>query len=769
MVIAVAAAVVCSQPVQAQEQDETRSANSVNMQYVGGDSRISIGVDSEFDLTGEFWWLFADDSDSSWLGQVWVADEAGGVKLNYHWLADGAATAQGADGQTVYLDGKVRKLFIAVDQNEFDDRKVTFGGGSEVDNRFWSIYGMSSITGTRNLGQSVSSNTVLIPGFVGNHASLQTDVTVTTTDFFAHPYEWGLGFRVGKFWENSETRLRGGLDYEDGDRAGASQTTASLSLDKYFSGGHSITLTAGYARKKGDFETDKSDGRAGIFYNYDFGGNSRRPAHIYRDVETVVQEARTTSEQRTVMHDVTIESGTVFELDKATLTEEALSALGEFLERLSGFDSVTELSIAGHTCDLASDEYNLGLSERRANSVAAFLREHGLADINLLVSGRGESQPKYPNDGEENRSRNRRVELSFAARQETIEDIQVEHDAIVEWRQQEIPQDAAWIRRALRNPIRHKRHVDFYQYEESSSVLTSSTEVFNDGPSAIDDALTVQKNSSGNVVVVLGNDSDPESDPISILAVTQGANGSVSISGSSLIYTPNPGFAGTDSFTYTIQDNFDPAATSTATVTVTVQNTTPVAVADSAETTEGIAVFIDVLPNDSDADGDLLTIVAVSQGTHGTVAISGSQVVYTPSVSFPIPGTDMFTYTVSDDSGAEATATVTVTIPEPPNQAPVAQDDMAEVPLNWYVDIDVLANDSDPDGDELTIISVDQDPEPMGDVFLLGGGIIQYQPHNGWFGEDAFTYTISDGKGGEATATVFVTIGKIPFPFSELP
>jgi hypothetical protein len=487
---------------------------------------------------------------------------------------------------------------------------------------------------------------------------------------------------------------------------------------------------------------------------------------VYRDVETLVQAAHTTTEERTVMHDVTIESGTVFELDRATLAQEALSALAEFVERLGGFDSVTEISIVGHTCDLASDEYNLALSERRAKSVAQFLRENGLGDINLRVSGRGEAEPKYPNDGEDNRSRNRRVELSFAATQEAIEEIEVQNDAIVEWRQQEVPQDAAWIRRALRNPIRHKRHVDFYQYQEASSVFTSTTEIFNEGPSAVDDVLTVQKNSSGNVVVALGNDSDPESDPISIVSVTQGLNGSVSISGSTLVYTPNPGFAGTDNFSYTIQDDFDPAGTSTASVTVTVVNTVPVAVADAAETTAGVAVFIDVLPNDSDADGDLLTVVAVTQGAFGSVAISGNQVVYTPNASFPIPGSDSFTYTVEDDSGAQATATITITIP---NSPPVAVDDMAEVPLNWYVNIDVLANDSDPDGHDLTIISVDQEDEPMGDVYLLEGGIIQYQPHNGWFGEDAFTYTISDGHGGEATATVHITIDKIPFPFRGLP
>jgi uncharacterized repeat protein (TIGR01451 family) len=95
-------------------------------------------------------------------------------------------------------------------------------------------------------------------------------------------------------------------------------------------------------------------------------------------------------------------------------------------------------------------------------------------------------------------------------------------------------------------------------------------------------------------------------------------------------------------------------------ITVTNVNDSPVAVDDSATTPEGTPVTINVLNNDSDIDGDILTVNSVTQGTHGSVTNNGSDVTYTPDPGFN--GTDSFTYTISDGNGGTDTATVTVTV-----------------------------------------------------------------------------------------------------------
>lgn len=97
-----------------------------------------------------------------------------------------------------------------------------------------------------------------------------------------------------------------------------------------------------------------------------------------------------------------------------------------------------------------------------------------------------------------------------------------------------------------------------------------------------------------------------------------------------------------------------------ATVTIVVVNQAPVAVDDSAETTEGVPVTISVLANDYDPDGDPLTLVSVGPAGHGTTTIAGDAISYAPVAGFC--GVDSFSYTIADDYGGEATGTVTVMV-----------------------------------------------------------------------------------------------------------
>ena len=169
---------------------------------------------------------------------------------------------------------------------------------------------------------------------------------------------------------------------------------------------------------------------------------------------------------------------------------------------------------------------------------------------------------------------------------------------------------------------------------------------------------------------------------------------------------------------------------------------------------DSIANSFNVLVNDSDPDGDTLTITAVGSPSRGTATIVGNRISYTPAAGFV--GSDAFNYTISDGRGGSASATVTVTVRATVNvnRPPVARDDAYFVSQK-FTNLDVLANDSDPDGDPLTIVSVTQPIIGLVEI-VSGGKSLRYTLSTG-FNRTVFTYTISDGRGGTATATVTLT------------
>jgi len=180
-------------------------------------------------------------------------------------------------------------------------------------------------------------------------------------------------------------------------------------------------------------------------------------------------------------------------------------------------------------------------------------------------------------------------------------------------------------------------------------------------PHAVDDSATTP---SGTAVLthVLGNDSDPASETITVTGHTNGAHGSVSCTASSCTYTPTAGFVGSDSYTYTIK-NTD-GLSDAATVTVTVTNRAPHAVGDSATTPSGSPVTTAVLGNDSDPEGQALSVSAHTDGAHGTVSCTASSCTYTPAGAYV--GSDSYTYTLSDGHGGTDVGTVSVTVTDVP-------------------------------------------------------------------------------------------------------
>ncbi|HEY7332960.1 MAG TPA: Ig-like domain-containing protein [Candidatus Limnocylindria bacterium] len=187
-----------------------------------------------------------------------------------------------------------------------------------------------------------------------------------------------------------------------------------------------------------------------------------------------------------------------------------------------------------------------------------------------------------------------------------------------------------------------------------------------DAPAAADDAYVVSEDGSlvAGAPGVLANDTDADGDPLTASIVTTTAHGSLSLAADgSFSYVPAGDHHGTDAFTYTASDGTTSTAPATVTLTVLPVNDPPQPAADSASLIAGASVLVDVVANDSDVDGDALSLVSVGTPSHGTAAIEGSRIRYSAAAGYI--GTDTFRYRVGDGT-ASALGTVTVTIKQPP-------------------------------------------------------------------------------------------------------
>lgn len=194
-----------------------------------------------------------------------------------------------------------------------------------------------------------------------------------------------------------------------------------------------------------------------------------------------------------------------------------------------------------------------------------------------------------------------------------------------------------------------------------------------------------------------------------------------------------------------------------------VANTPPVAVDDTYATTNDSQLVVGapgVLLNDSDANGDPLTVASFNQPTvGGAVAVNANGAfTYTPTSGFG--GTVTFDYTLSDYNGGTDSGTVTITVSEPTaNAAPVAGDDSYVATRDNVLTIPapgVLTNDRDPDGDALSASL--RTPPANGTASVAANGGFAYTPALGFSGADSFEYTVGDGKGGSGAGTVNITV-----------
>ena len=169
---------------------------------------------------------------------------------------------------------------------------------------------------------------------------------------------------------------------------------------------------------------------------------------------------------------VTLSSQASFALDSAELQPRARETLSEVIAAIREGRLVGRIQVVGHTCDLGPAAHNQSLSERRAESVVNYLRSAGIGADEISWEGRGENEPRYPNDSEQNRSRNRRVEITFVTERATTQRIPVSPEGpITELRQIEVSSEAPSLGQTLPPSAEYSVQLGSFSVEANASAL----------------------------------------------------------------------------------------------------------------------------------------------------------------------------------------------------------------------------------------------------------------------------------------------------------
>lgn len=760
---------------------ETASASDRNggwLAYTDHSTSLGVGIDQDGRLSAELRHVLSSDARSGLIGEAWLQESAGGAKLTYNWIP---ADAEGRADRS----RTIRKVFAAVDRNRWDDSKLSLGGGLEGQDGFLAAYLSHSLSGRRDLASLLDTTTTTESGVEGGRPFVDTIVTTTATDRYEKAFDWGIGIRAGRYVQDQQLRLALGADHEWGDND-ARQTTLSVEAEKFFSGSPwSVTLRGEFLSRDDAGPSRDDDSRAWLILRRSFGKAPRRPSTYpvasladaakpprsgvptppgtdaaraipvaelsgavafqpaqgddaaiqaataggaatspATPAEPAVAAAQaapaptTRTEKRLVKTTVSMYADTYFKFDSAKLLPDATLGLDQMIKVLTDSGFQDQITLTGHTCDIGTEAYNDGLSLRRADSVKRYLVDKGgIAGTSIVAVGKGEREPKYPRTRAE-RHKNRRVDMEFLTYTEKEELFQVEIPA-------QLPPPG----------------------KPATAVPAGPAAPAGPTPATAADAAKgtapgTRQAAGSDATSPAGIPTGVESAPPAAIAVRREV---VELEPAWIRY----GLLNTVPHKRTVDTYVTTLTRVSTTTTRSFGNRAPTASDDTFTLTSLAPSSLAVLANDSDPDGDSLSIEAVTQPLSGLVTIAGSTLTYTPAASAG-NGSQHFTYTVGDGKGGKVTANVTIHLNIDGNRAPTALNDAYRVSGVNPSDLDVLANDSDPDGDPLSIQAFTQ-PD-TGSVALSGNGFLftPFVP----FGTTTFTYTISDGRGGTATATV---------------
>ena len=313
----------------------------------------------------------------------------------------------------------------------------------------------------------------------------------------------------------------------------------------------------------------------------------------------------------------------------------------------------------------------------------------------------------------------------------------------------------------------------------------------NDAPVAQADTFTGTEDTSvtGNVLANNGNgvDSDPENDPLSVVAGTyataQGGSVTISTNGD-FTYTPPQDFNGPDTFTYTLSDG-NSSDTGTVTINLSAVNDAPVVTNNGAAVNEDTTLSLTtgmLSMADVESAPASRTFTLQSLPSQGTLYLNGvalalaaaftqqdildGLVTYTPGANSN--GTDSFDFIASDGTASLPSSTFNITV-NAVNDPPVAANDSFTGSENTPLNGNLLADngngaDSDPENQTLSVTAGTFTTAQGGSVTISANGDFTYTPAAGFSGIDSFGYSVNDGNGGSDTGTATINVGAVNAP-----
>lgn len=630
-----------------------------------------------------------------------------GAGERHAWLAGGwIANERGglklsrhwisADAKLDAPDLTVYKLFAAWDKNEHH-QKVTLGAGLERDVWFAGVDVSGGVTGRRLLSQDTDVTTRTLGGTEADgRPYLDTITTTTITTLYERAFDRGLGFTAGRTLDDGRWRLTFGANRYWGDQS-ARQSVLSAEVAYFIAGTPwSVALQVADVRRTGGAETSLHDTQARVGLRYDFGASAWRRTGSTTLPPAPVQANVSDSAPATVPPAPVASTSAApeYQIERKIVKVTAAMSSDAFFK----IDSAVLTPVAKAELD----------------KVAAVLRATPI-EGNVRISGHTcDLGPAAYN-----------LKLS-RKRADAVRDYLV----------------AAKV-------IASDRVVVEGMGEASPKYPNKPATRFKNRRVDIELVTLAERVDEVKVPVAPKAVTPPSAPAAAVPVVTWQAEPIDTMPAWARRALREPQAHDRNVATYRTQQ-----VTATQETSRTYLNRPPVAANDQVSAQAGVPVDIAVLGNDADPDGDALTLVSVSSAAHGTATVSGSAIRYQSMAGYS--GTDTFTYVVRDAAGATASASVVVqvTSPEPPppvNTPPVAKDDTYVVPWTHSSTLYVMDNDSDADKDTLSIVELTQ--PAYGKVQVVGRAI-EFKPNGIMFKNDSFTYTISDGRGGKATATV---------------
>lgn len=266
----------------------------------------------------------------------------------------------------------------------------------------------------------------------------------------------------------------------------------------------------------------------------------------------------------------------------------------------------------------------------------------------------------------------------------------------------------------------------------------------------------------GTPIDIVLTSSDPDGDSLTYTTTTSPANGTLSGSAPNLTYTPNAGFIGTDSFTFSVNDGALTSALATVSITVTKKvtqtNLPPEGVKDSYQSPEDTSLSVaapGVLSNDSDPEKDPLTASLITSTTNGSLILnSDGSFTYTPNSNFA--GTDSFTYKASDGTSASAETTATITVTSVNDTPQITSNPTTSATTGQLYTYQIAA--TDPDALDTLTYSLTTYPQSM--TINTSSGLVQWTPDSSEVGTKTVTVRVTDQTGlfAEQTFSINVTL-----------